>query len=257
MKEPKLSYTNEDGKELHGRLARKAKDFEKNQDIEVQSIVSEIKDAFQDRKFRRVFILQSIYVTGLFICNPFNASYQINQLALPYTFIMLIGFIANLYRIYIAPKLGRLADKYGMAKVLKYALFALGLNLLTMAFTVPGNAYPMHVLGSFLSSTAWAFVGIGLFGVQLDFFRSEKRMIWLTILSALSGFMGFIVSIIGGNILDYLQSKDLSIFGIGIYPQQVLNVIGFTIMVLAVLYIKFFIETEKVDVNHKDGRVAL
>ncbi|MBB5194525.1 MFS transporter [Anaerocolumna cellulosilytica] len=257
MKEPKLSYTNEEGKELHGRLARKAKDFEKNQNFEEQSVASEIKDAFQDRKFRKAFILQSIYVTGLFICNPFNASYQINQLALPYTFIMLIGFIANLYRIYIAPKLGRLADKYGMAKVLKYALFALGLNLLTMAFTVPGNAYPMHVLGSFLSSTAWAFVGIGLFGIQLDFFRPEKRMIWLTILSALSGFMGFVVSIIGGNILDYLQSKDLSLFGSSIYPQQVLNVIGFTIMVFAVLYIKFFIETEKVDVNHKDGRVEL
>ncbi len=255
MKEPKISYMNEDGKEMHGRLAKRA-----NLNIlkeKENGIISEMKEAFQNRKFRKAFILQNLYTLAFYIAIPFNASYQINQLALPYTFIMLVGFIANLYRICIAPKLGRMADKHGMAKILRYSLFALGLNLLTMAFAVPGNAYQMQIVAAILGSTAWAFLGIGLFGIQLDFFKNDKRMIWLTLTSSISGVFGFIVSIIGGRILDYLQQKPLILFGETIYAQQVLNMIGFIIVLITVFYIKYFIETEKIDRNHNDGRVTI
>jgi hypothetical protein len=170
---------------------------------------------------------------------------------------MLVSFIANLYRIYITPKLGRMADKYSMAKLLRYTLLALGLNFLTMALTVPGDAYPMFIISTIFASTAWAFLGIGLFGVQLDFFKNEKRMIWLTITSSLSGIFGFLVSIIGGIILNYLQKAKLHLFGRPLYAQQILNTIGFLVILIGVYYIKFYIETEKIDSNHLDGRVKV
>jgi len=257
MKEPKTSYVNEAGKEMHGRIAKKAKESEKAKKEAEQGIISELKGAFLDKKFRKAFTIQCLFTFAFYICIPFNASYQINDLALPYTFIMLVGFIANLYRIYITPKLGRLADKYSMAKILRYTLFALGLNFLTMAFTVPGNAYPLHIIGAIFSSTAWAFVGIGLFGLQLDFFKNEKRMVWLTITSSLSGIFGFLVSILGGVILNYLQKSGLQLFGMKIYAQQVLNLIGFFIILFAVYYVKYHIETVKIDLNRMDGRVKM
>jgi MFS family permease len=169
--------------------------------------------------------------------------------------MMLVGFILNLYRIYITPKLGRLADKYGMGKLLRFTILALGLNFLALALTMPFNAYPMHIVGSFFGSTAWAFLGIGLFGIQLDFFKSEKRMIWLTITSSLSGLFGFLVSILGGVILNFLQRITIVILGQKIYAQQILSLIGFLILLFTVFYIKHFIETEKIDANRKDGRV--
>lgn len=255
MKEPKTSYINEAGKEMHGRLAKKAKIIEKETCEKGQGILSELKGAFADYRFRKAFLVQCLYIFAFYICIPFNASYQINELSLPYTFIMLISFVFNLYRIYITPRFGRLADKYGMAKLLRFTLLALGLNFLTTAFTIPANAYPLFIVGTILNSTAWAFVGIGLFGIQLDFFRTEKRMVWLTITSSLTGFLGFLVSILGGAILDYLQKLDLHIFGIKIYAQQVLNLIGFLIILITVYYIKFHIETEKIAVNRKDGRM--
>lgn len=257
MKEPKLSYVNEEGKEMHGSLAKRAKEREKEEKMKSLSLLKEIKYAFGNRKFKKVFLLQSIYITGFYIAIPFNASYQINDLKLPYTFIMLVGFILNLYRIYITPKFGRMADKYGMAKMLCLSLLALGINLLVLALTVPGNAYVFHIIGSFLASTAWAFVGIGLFGIQLDYFDSDKRMIWITFVSSLSGCLGFFISILGGGLLDYLQKHSLVIFNRTLYAQQVLNMLGFIVMLTAVMYIKFFIEKEKVDKNHKDGRITM
>jgi len=255
MKEPKISYINADGKEMHGRLAKRARENEKVEKEHEQGIIAELKEAFLDRKFRKAFTVVCLFTFAFYICLPFTPSYQIKDLHLPYTFIMLIGFIANLYRIYIMPKLGKLADRHGMAKVLRYTLFALGLNFLSTTFTVPQNAYPMLIVSSILASTAWAFVGIGLFGVQLDFFKNEKRMIWLTITSSLTGVLGFFVSILGGILLSYLQKASLHLFGMKIYAQQVLNLIGFLIIVYAVYYIKFHIETEKIDINRQDGRV--
>ncbi|MDF2800454.1 MAG: major facilitator superfamily 1 [Anaerocolumna sp.] len=257
MKEPKLSYLNEEGKEMHGSLAKRAKVKEKEEKEKSLSILKEIKFAFSNRKFKKVFFLQSIYITGFYISIPFNASYQINDLKLPYTFIMLVGFILNLYRIYITPKFGRLADRHGMAKMLRLSLFALGINLLVLAFTVPANAYVFHIIGSLLASTAWAFIGIGLFGIQLDYFSSDKRMIWITIVSSLSGCLGFFVSILGGSLLDYLQKYPITLFNNRIYAQQVLNMLGFLFMLMAVMYIKLFIEKEKVDKNHSDGRITM
>ncbi len=253
MKEPKTSYINEDGKEMHGRLAKKAKENEVL--VKPQSIFSEIKEAFSHAKFRKAFLVQCIYITAFYICLPFNASYQINELNLPYTFIMLVGFIFNLYRIYITPKLGRMADKFGMGKLLRYSLLALGISMLATTFTMPFNAYPMLIVTAFFGSTAWAFVGIGLFGIQLDFYRSDKRMIWLTITSSLSGLFGFLVSILGGMLLNLFQSLSLRLFGQPIYAQQLLNLIGFMIILIIVYYIRFFIETEKIDNNRQDGRI--
>ncbi len=253
MKEPKTSFMNEDGKEMHGRLAKRAKENET--EGETQSILSELKEAFCDSKFRKAFFTVGLFTLGFYICIPFFASYQINDLNLPYTFIMVIGFIFNLYRIYITPKLGRLADKFGMGKVLRYSMLALAINFLSMALTMPFNKYPMQILVAFLGSTAWAFVGIGLFGIQLDFYRSEKRMIWLTITSSICGIFGFLVSILGGFLLSHFQSLSLSLLGQKIYAQQILNIIGFCIILFTVFFIRFHIETVKIDTNRQDGRV--
>lgn len=258
MKEPRVSYLNDEGKEMHGRLAKKAKKSEADRNTgSGTKILPEILEAFKDKKFRKALTLQSLYISGFYICVPFIASYQVNVLKLPYTFMMLVGFVCNLYRIYITPKFGRMADKHGMAKILKITLMILGFNLLAIAFTVPANAYPFYIIGTVLGSTAWAFVGIGLFGVQLDFFRSDKRMIWLSLVSSISGVLGFLVSIIGGRLLSLLEKHSIVIHGIYIYPQQILNILGFLILLGCSFYIKWQIETEKIDTNRKDGRVSV
>ncbi len=253
MKEPRTSYLDMNGKEMHGRLAKKAKEHLPPK--KEQSILSEIKEAVYDAKYRKAFTVQCLYTLAFYICAPFNSSYWINDLKLPYTFMMLFIFIFNLYRIYITPKLGRMADKHGMGKILRYTLFILGVNFLIITFTMPFNAYPMYILASITGSTAWAFVGIGLFGIQLDFYRNDKRMIWLTLTSSVCGLFGFLVSIVGGSLLTFLQKADLHLFGLKIYAQQILNLLGFLIIVLAVIYIKLQIETQKIDTNRQDGRI--
>lgn len=252
MKEPRLAYINRDGKEMHGRITKAIKAQEKS--TKQESLWTELKEALGSKHFMKMITLNCLWMTCFYIASPFNASYQIKELALPYTFIMVIGFLANLVRIYLTPKIGKIADKYGMAKILKYVMFALGVSYLVTAFTVPSNAYVMVIIGTTFSALGWTFIGPGLFGVQLEFLNKDKRVIQLTILSSLSGVYGFAVSYVGSRILNYLQYHPLEVAGKSIYAQQVLNVLGFLMIIITVTYIKVFVESERIKINNQDGK---
>lgn len=236
MKEPRFSYLNAEGKELHGNLARKAREEEKAHFGHADRTLVELKAAFASRRFRKAFLLNCMYITSFYIASPFNAGYQIRELALPYTFIMLVGFLCNLYRVAITPAIGRLADRVGMALVLKYTLLCLGLSFLVMAFTVPGNARWMFVISSVCSASGWTFIGSGLLGVQLEFVDHTKRILQLSLISSVSGAYGFLISMIGGQIMNILTEYPVSLFGRVLFPQQILNMIGFMMIVVTVIY---------------------
>lgn len=214
-----------------------------------------MKAALLSPKFRAVFFLNIMWMNCAYISAQFNASYQIKELNLSYTFLMVIGFISNLLRIYITPKIGRYGDYYGMARVLKYFILTLGIQYLLLAFTVPGNAYIMTVILSPVGAVAYSFIGIGLFGIQLDLINRERRMIQLTLVSSLGGLYGFAVCALGGRLLDYFQKNPLVLFGHSLYAQQVLNVLGFTMTVLTFLYIKLVVQKIDAEDNTSDGEL--
>lgn len=263
MKEPRVSIIDENGYEMHGNLAKRAKQ-EKLEELEElkkqgvsegqkENIITEIKDAFTFPLFRKALLLNLLWMSCFYIAAPFNASYQIKELSLPYTFIMIVNFVVNMIRIYISPKVGKLADRFGMARIFKYFLLGLMLNYILTSFSLPGNAYIMMPIASLCSSVGWAFIGIGLFGIQLEFLDAKKRMMQLTILSSISGVYGFLISFVGGKILEFLQHNRPVFFGRELYAQQILNMVGAIMIIITFMYTKFRIQTIKVKANSSDG----
>lgn len=236
MKEPRYSYTNQDGRELHGAMAKKAKKQEQANFGHADGMISELKEAFSSKLFRKAFVVNSLYMTAFYIASPFNASYQIQELALPYTFIMIVSFSCNLYRVIITPAIGRIADRTGMAQVLKYTLLCLGLSFLVMAFTVPGNARWMYVISSIFAASGWTFIGNGLLGIQLEFVNPDKRILQLSLISSVSGVYGFFISFLGSRVINYFHHTPAIFLGQTLYPQQILNILGFLMILAAVRY---------------------
>jgi MFS family permease len=249
ISEPKYSDVNERGKELHGRLA---KNSHKNHN---SSFLSDLGGVFKDKRFKKVLILNIIWNISLFISATYNAIYLFKELSLPYTFIMTVVFIVNIIRIFVTTIWSKLGDKYGMARILKYAFLFLGINYLVLAFTVPQNAYIMFCIGSVFGAIAWGFIGVGILGVQLDYTPIKKRIAYMSINSSIAGICGFIFSVIGGFILNYIQAVKPTIFGKVIYGQQILNLISFFVIIITILYIKFSLQKEKKIVSNTDGRI--
>ncbi len=235
MKEPRLGEMNADGKEIHGKLRHK---YMQKQSAHNGSFLLEMRDAFGKADFRMAFTLTLLWQTAFYCAAPFNSSYQLEELGMPFTFIMVIGFLCNMLRIAITPLMGKLGDKHGMAFLYKYSLVGILLYFIFFALAVPSNAYPMVILGTVFSALGWSFAGIGLFGVQLELLEEGKRDIHLSILLALSGVYGFLVSFASGFLLDFLQKTLISRPGQRLYAQQFTNLLGAGFLLLTIVYLK-------------------
>ena len=249
VKEPKIAYTNETGKEMHGRLAKSMKTKEKN------NFWADVKGAVTHKKYKKVIFLFVIWQSLLYLSMPYNAIYYIKELNLPYTFITAIVFGANMIRMAATPIWAKFGDKRGMAKTLKYAYGCMFLCNLLLAFTLPHNAYLLYPISMVIGSLGWAFIGVGLLGVQLDYIPHDKRISYMSINAAISGLTGFLASYAGGKILSYIQNNPLIIGNQNIYAQQVLNIMSCIIAVFLFFYIKFFLQKESKIVNVTDGRM--
>lgn len=235
MKEPRLSEMNADGKEIHGKLRYK---YSKKNVVHHGNLFAEMRDAFGSADFRMAFTLTLLWQTSFYCATPFNSSYQLEELGMPFTFIMVVGFLCNMLRIAITPLMGKLGDKHGMAFLYKYSLLGILLYFIFFALAVPSNAYPMVILGTVSSALGWSFAGIGLFGVQLELLNETKRDIQLSILLALSGVYGFLVSFVSGCLLDFLQKVLVALPGRQLYAQQFTNALGAGFLLLTILYLK-------------------
>ena len=63
--------------------------------------------------------------------------------------------------------------------------------------------------------------------------------------NCVGGVCGFVISIFAGMLLERIQSNGNEIFGIHVYGQQVLSLISFALLVVAILFTKFVMEKEK------------
>ena len=238
MKEPKTGPLNEQGKEIHGRLAKRLV----QEQIEKCSVFEELKQAFHDVSFLKILILNCMWMTAYFVAMPFNFSYQLNELKLSYTYITVIGFGCSLLRIFITPTVGKEADKAGMAKTVERGMILVAIHYLVMVFAKASNGYITYTLATIFSCCAWAYTGIGFLGIQLEFFDKEKRVLLFSLFSAISGLYGFLVSFVTGKLLDWIQKKDIFIGNVPICAQQITNFMGFCATVGIILYIRTMLE---------------
>lgn len=246
MKEPRQAAVNEQGKEIHGKLKRK---YPLRQENQREAFWAEVREAFGKPDFRMAFAVTLLWQTSYYCAAPFNTSYQLVELGMPFTFLMVISFLGNLLRIAITPFMGRMGDKYGMAFLFKYSLVGILLCFVCFSLAVPSNGYPMVILGTVCSALGWSFVGIGLFGVQLELLEEGKRDIHLSIISSLSGVYGFLVSLAAGWLLEFLQRAQITISGERVYAQQFTNVIGVWFLLITILYLKCRVQRRERELN--------
>lgn len=91
--------------------------------------------------------------------------------------------------------------------------------------------------------------------IQPEFVDKNKRMIQLALMSSISGLYGFVISLIGGQLLDYIQNVELTLFGAPIYAQQILNILGVVLVLITFLYTRYSIEPIKIERDTEDGTV--
>ncbi|MGL6173422.1 MAG: MFS transporter [Cellulosilyticaceae bacterium] len=241
IKEPKFSFISSNNLEMHGTLVKKRVSTEILHQKH-ETFIDTFTKVISDKQFRKVIILTLLWQSAFFFSTPYFGIYQVSDLNLSYTYLMAMGFVGNILRIIVAPKCGKIADKKSWSLVLKFCISLLALDFLINTFTVPSNAHLFFAIFSIISGVAWAGIGPGMFSIQLDFSPSGDRTEYLGINAAIMGTCGFLSSLVGGSILQFILNHNNSLFGIQLYGQQVLSFISGILLFVLVLYIHFGIE---------------
>jgi MFS family permease len=237
VKEPRFSYFSRDNKEIHGTLVKKrvAK--------EAFSHYEKFRDTFKkvicDKRFKTSIVLTILWQSAFFFSTPYFGIYQISNLKLSYTYIMVMGFIGSVVRVIVTPLGGRIADKKSWGLVLERTLFVMAAAFTINAFTVPSNAHIMFAVFSVLTGLAWAGIAPGIFALQLDLAPDGDKTAYLGINAAIMGLFGFLSSVVGGYILQFMIDHDNRLFGQTIYGQQLLSLGSGIMLFILVCYIKY------------------
>lgn len=244
MKDPKHSLMNADGKELHGKLAKRA---EKDMKAEKKPFLEIFREAFGSSGFRKVMVMTILWNVCYYIVCPFMSSYYIKDLGLSYTFVTMINLIATVVRVSILPMMGKFSDEKGAEGVLSFSLGVFMVSYLILAFTVPSNGVVMYCIASLVSAVGWSYIGAGLLNIQLKNIEESKQTEQYAILSGVCGFAAMVISVISGEILDFLQRHRVAIAGTELYAQQVLNLVGAVLILILILYVMLVVKPGKAE----------
>ncbi len=240
VKEPKYSFCSKDHKEMHGSLVKKR--MHPADCMCQEDFKSTFKKVVSNKPFRTSIILTVLWQSAFFFSTPYFGIYQISDLGLSYTYIMIMGFVGSMIRIILTPIGGKIADKKSWALVLEVSLLIMGIAFVINGFTVPSNAHIMFAVFSVLTGIAWAGIAPGIFAIQLDLAPDGDKTAYLGINAAIMGVCGFISSLVGGYILHLVIEMNNQIMGYTIFGQQLLSVGSGILFLILTLYIRYRIK---------------
>jgi len=176
---------------------------------------------FADRNFRRVIYFYSALVFAINIAGQFFTVYQLSVLKLNYTAFQLLAAVASLGSLAAMPLWGYLADKYGNKPILTICLVMVLAPPLMWTLTAP-DPFPGlwtvtasgHVLFSYskldiailntIAGMGWAGVGLTQFNIMIGLAPEDRRTVYVSAISAVTGIVGGIAPLAGGWLLDVL-----------------------------------------------------
>jgi Na+/melibiose symporter-like transporter len=216
---------------------------------EVMSNTFKLKDIFlkpiQDEKFRVIIILFVLWNIGLQIAGPFFAVYMVTGLKLSYSYIMFMGVLSSIARIFMVPYWGKLADNKSWVTCTKYSIGLLAIIHTTWFFVNHTTAWIMVPILHILSGIAWGGINMALFNIQFIFSPKEGRTIYLGVNAAYGGVLGFLSTIIGSFILRVLQENIFAVSSFRIGNMQILFAMSGMLIAVCTLYVHIFLKEAK------------
>ena len=208
---------------------------------EKQNPIRQMLSTLQDKNVVKVTILFVLWHIANSAATPFYGTYCIKELGFSLQFVSILSIVYSLVRASVSTFWGKFADKNSFASMVSICLGIAGLGFLVNVFTVPENGRVFYTLYYALYAIAMGGINSALTNLVFDLVKTDMRSNALALSQAVSGFMGFLTTIVVSGLVSYIQESGNRLFGLSIYAQQVVSAIAVVFTVLAVLYVLFFL----------------
>ena len=131
---------------------------------------------------------------------------------------------------------------------MKLGMMLEALAFISIMFTTK-NTWWLIIVYTALHNCATAGTNQNSFNISYSYVDSKFITQAMAIKNSIGGVCGFVAAFVAGRILAFVQGENNMIFGMHIYGQQLLAAIALVILLVAILYIHFVIEKQKVMVQ--------
>ncbi len=209
---------------------------------ERQSFLDMLKCTFGNATVRKLMYLNMLWSGFTYFSRSYFGVYEIKELGFSLTYVSVITIVSSFARIAFSRFFGRLADRTSWAYMMTIGFGISAVAFFIQSFTTPATGKVLYMIYSVLYFVSMAGINGGLMNIVFDYADEKTRTAVLGIKTAVGGVFGFLATIVGGWLLDYIQKSGNMFLGLNVYAQQVLSFITFVGIVIIVFYMKFVIQ---------------
>lgn len=228
---------------------------EKEQPRQEGGVAREFFSTFKSKGVIMVSIVFVLWNIASYSSKPFYGSYMENkhELAFSVTYLAVLSAVSAIARIVASVIFGVMADKKSFAKTITVAFVIAALSFACVSFTTPENGRVMFMIHYVLYGISMGGINSALINLCYDYAPASKRVGALAVTQALAGVVGFTTTFIVKFLVQAIQENNNTLFGIHIYAQQVVSIIGAAFALLAMLYVLIFFVIKK-SVKREGGK---
>lgn len=212
------------------------------------SVKDVVKNTFVNKNFRNVIFMESLQKFAVYFTIGFMGVYKTKELAISVFVIQVINIIANVARMLLSKPFAIYSDKRSFAKGMELGLCFAAAAFFVNIFTTK-ETWWIVIIFTVLYNISAAGTNQNSFNIAYSYVPLSCITQAMAIKNSISGLCGFAASIVGGAVLDAIQSNGNMVFGMYINAQQLLSAVSFVLIVIAVLFIHFVIAKQKVKIQ--------
>ncbi|MBQ7915541.1 MAG: MFS transporter [Firmicutes bacterium] len=209
------------------------------------SPLKEMLSTFRNKNVLKLTGLYSLWYIANFISTPFYGTYQIKELGFSLQFVSVLTMIYSIVRSGISPVWGKYADKHSFGKMIRLCFCVAGTAFFINMFTVPANGRIFFTLYFAIFAGAIGGINNAITNLVFEMVPEEIRSNALALTKAISGMVGFSVTLVGGWLVEYIQGNGNMFLGQNVYAQQIMSGIAFVFVVICIVYVTLVIKPKK------------
>lgn len=219
-----------------------------------QPLLQQIKSVFTRKETRSLLVLSVFWAICHSVAIPFYGTYTIKELGFSMSYIAFLSLLSAVSRILASMVLGKYADKYSFAKMLRLCYCIIALGFAVAAFVRPANGHILYAVYSMLNAMAMGGINSGEINLIYDYVDPAQRTAALSVRNTIYGVTGFLTVTAVSPLLSYIQNTGNRFCGIPVYGQQVLSAIACLASFLTAFYVHAVVG--KMRLNTETGEVV-
>ena len=203
-----------------------------------------LEKLFQNRGYINILITTALWRIGTYVTIGFLGTYRLYELGFTVLAVQVINVGGSISRMFASRILGRFSDKYSFARGIEVGFIFACAAFLCLFFTAPSSRLLIIVYTALLN-ISHAGTGGNMINITYSCVNAKYFVQATAINNSISGVLGFCATVLGSKIMEAFDGTPATVFGIDVYPQQILALISFAIFVAAVLFTRFVLTKQE------------